>query len=347
MYHPDSREWKPLRSWMPPKGESCRKSSATQQLFHGHPGTPLSHAWWHPSCIPAITQFDQASNLFSRGTFSFILLLILLPIMTAVPAVADPDGRAQIIRLATTTSTDNSGLLRALLPAFEKSTGYRVHVIAVGTGKALRMGRDGDVDLVLVHARQAEKRFVEAGFGERRFSVMYNDFVLVGPASDPAGIRDAATVDDAFRRLARSEHPFISRGDDSGTHRKELALWKSAGVEPGGTWYREAGQGMGKVLQMAGELEAYTLTDRGTWLAMKRKLPLALLHQGDPLLFNPYGIIAVNPGRHPNVNHAGAMALIRWLTGPEGQARIAAFTIDGSQLFRPDARSGEVALLKP
>ena len=284
--------------------------------------------------------------MFSRSTLSFILLLIL-QIMTAMSAVAGPDGRERIIRLATTTSTDNSGLLRALLPPFEKRTGYRVHVIAVGTGKALRMGRDGDVDLVLVHARQAEKRFVKEGFGERRFSVMYNDFVLVGPTSDPARIRDAATVDEAFRRLAKGKYLFVSRGDDSGTHKKELALWNSAGVEPGGAWHREAGQGMGKVLQMAGELEAYTLTDRGTWLAMKRRLPLALLYQGDPLLFNPYGIIAVNPERHPNVNHDGAMALIRWMTGQDGQARIAAFTIDGSQLFVPDAQASEVALLKP
>ena len=281
----------------------------------------------------------------NRSTLSSILLTVLLALASS--SLAQPPGQQRIIRLATTTSTDNSGLLRALLPAFERRSGYRVHVIAVGTGKALRMGRDGDVDVVLVHARQAERDFVAQGFGERRFSVMYNDFVLVGPRDDPAGIREAATVDDAFRRLARGRHLFVSRGDDSGTHKKERALWRSAGVEPGGSWYREAGQGMGKVLQMAGELDAYTLTDRGTWLAMQKRLPLALLHQGDPLLFNPYGIIAVNHQRHPNVNHDGAMALIRWLTGKEGQARIAAFTIDGSQLFRPDARASEIALLKP
>ncbi|RTZ72793.1 MAG: hypothetical protein DSZ02_08695 [Gammaproteobacteria bacterium] len=174
-----------------------------------------------------------------------------------------------------------------------------------------------------------------------------NDFVLVGPSDDPAGIGSAATVDEAFRRLAKGEYLFISRGDDSGTHRKERALWKSAGAEPDGSWYREAGQGMGKVLQMAGELAGYTLTDRGTWLAMKGRLPLDLLYQGDPLLFNPYGIIAVNHERHPHVNHDGALALIRWLTGKEGQARIAAFTIDGEQLFKPDARAAEIALRKP
>lgn len=269
------------------------------------------------------------------------LLLLSLPLHSA-QAGAEPAG---IIRLATTTSTDNSGLLRALLPHFERSSGYRVHVIAVGTGKALRMGRDGDVDLVLVHSREAEGRFVQEGAGEQRFSVMYNDFVLLGPADDPAGVRQAKTADQAFRRLAGGRGLFISRGDDSGTHRKELALWKSAGVQPRGSWYREAGQGMGKVLQMAGELGAYTLADRGTWLAYRSRLPLAVVHQGDPLLFNPYGIIAVNPHRHPHVNHAGALALIRWLTGREGQSRIASFRIADRQLFTPDAKAGEVAAL--
>ena len=250
------------------------------------------------------------------------------------------------MRLATTTSTDNSGLLRALLPAFEQASGYRVHVIAVGTGKALRMGRDGDVDVVLVHARDAERRFVHAGYGERRFNVMYNDFVVVGPRNDPAGVREARTTAEVFRRLARTQAHFISRGDDSGTHRKELALWKSAGLKPSGSWYREAGQGMGKVLQMSGELGAYTLTDRGTWLAFRDKLPLSLLFEGDPQLFNPYGIIAVSPKRHPHVNHMGAMALIRWITGNEGQTRIATFTRKGKQLFKPDAIPDEVAVLQ-
>ena len=273
----------------------------------------------------------------------FQVLLLLLLLSPAVRAGDPQDDR--IVRLATTTSTDNSGLLRALLPEFEQASGYRVHVIAVGTGKALRMGRDGDVDLVLVHSREAELQFVREGAGERRFSVMYNDFVLLGPPEDPAGVRHAKSADQAFRRLARGKGLFLSRGDDSGTHKKELALWKSAGVHPDHGWYREAGQGMGKVLQMASELGAYTLADRGTWLAHRSRLDLEIVHQGDPLLFNPYGIIAVSPERHPQVNHRGALALIRWLTGDEGQRRIAGFTIGGKSLFTPDARPSEVAAL--
>ena len=282
-----------------------------------------------------------------RNIFMRIFPLLLITLSALQFSVAQAGEPQQVIRLATTTSTDNSGLLQALLPHFEKSSGYKVHVIAVGTGKALRMGRDGDVDVVLVHARKAEDKFVKEGYGERRFSVMYNDFVLVGPADDPAGVRDSRDAEDAFRKIARHEALFISRGDDSGTHKKELGLWKKAGVKPEGKWYREAGQGMGKVLQIAGELGAYTLTDRGTWLAYQEKLPLRIAFEGDPLLFNPYGIIAVNPKVHPHVNHEGAMALIRWMTGKEGQTRIATFTLHGQQLFKPDAKADEVALLKP
>lgn len=244
---------------------------------------------------------------------------------------------AQTLRLATTTSTENSGLLGVLLPAFEADSGYRVHVIAVGTGKALRMGRDGDVDVVLVHAPAAEQAFVSQGYGLRRHPVMHNDFVLVGPRGDPAGIAGLQDVTEALRRIAASGALFLSRGDDSGTHKKERALWAAAGVEPHGRWYREAGQGMGRVLQMASELEAYTLTDRGTWLALRQHSELSLLTQGDPRLYNPYGIIAVNPRRHPDVNLAGARALITWLSAPEGQQRIAAYRLEGEQLFHPDA----------
>jgi len=275
------------------------------------------------------------------------LLFLFLSLIFSTSLLAGPQNHSRVIRLATTTSTENSGLLHYLLPLFEKESGYRVHVIAVGTGKALRMGRDGDVDVVLVHARSAERKFVAEGFGEHRFSVMYNDFVLVGPRDDPAGVRSAASADEAFRRLGEGKALFVSRGDDSGTNKKELALWKSAGVHPRGGWYREAGQGMGRVLQMASELGAYTLTDRGTWLAMKKGLDLRILHQGDPMLFNPYGIIAVNPERHPNVNHQGALALIRWFVGKEGQEKIAAFRKEGEQLFIPNAQPSELALLKP
>ena len=253
------------------------------------------------------------------------------------------DNASKTIRLATTTSTENSGLLTDLLPQFTKDTGYEVHVIAVGTGKALRMGMDGDVDVVLVHARAAEDKFVAEGYGEKRYGVMYNDFVIVGPKGDPAGIAKAEDAKDALKRIADSQSIFISRGDDSGTNKKELALWKAAGITPTGSWYREAGQGMGKVLQIAGEVDGYTLTDRGTWLAYKDKSPLQISFQGDPLLFNPYGIIAVNPAKYPDINHAGALALIKWMISPVGQQRIGAFKIGDSTLFTPSASEGEFA----
>ncbi|MCG8099871.1 MAG: substrate-binding domain-containing protein, partial [Candidatus Thiodiazotropha taylori] len=243
-------------------------------------------------------------------------MTLLIPFTTAH---ADAN---KIIRLATTTSTDNSGLLKELLPEFQADTGYNVHVIAVGTGKALRMGRDGDVDVVLVHARSAEDQFVAQGHGEKRFGVMYNDFVIVGPQTDPAGLSKAKDATTALQLIAEHQAIFVSRGDDSGTHKKELGLWKKAAVDPQGQWYREAGQGMGKVLQIAAEMDAYTLTDRGTWLAYEKKSPLKIGFEGDPLLFNPYGIIAVNPQRYPDTNHRGAQALIQWLISPEGQERI-------------------------
>lgn len=249
-----------------------------------------------------------------------------------------PIRAAGTLRLATTTSTENSGLLGALLPSFEAETGYRVHVIAVGTGKALRMGRDGDVDVVLVHAPAAERVFVSQGHGLRRQPVMHNDFVLVGPRRDPAGISGLQDATQALQRIAAKGALFLSRGDDSGTHKKERALWAMAGIEPHGQWYREAGQGMGKVLQMASELEAYTLTDRGTWLALRQHSDLVLLAQEDPRLYNPYGIIAINPARHPDVNLDGAQALIAWLCSPEGQQRISGYRLQGEQLFHPDAR---------
>ncbi len=241
------------------------------------------------------------------------------------------------IRLATTTSTENSGLLDELLPKFKQATGYDVHVIAVGTGKALRMGSDGDVDVVLVHAPAAEQKFVDEGNGEQRLPVMFNDFVLVGPASDPAGIASAKTAAEALGKIAGTQTVFVSRGDDSGTHKKERSLWTSASIQPDGQWYREAGQGMGKVLQMANELEAYTLADRGTWLAYRDKSSLRVLFQGDEKLFNPYAIIEVSRQKFPDLNHQGAQALIDWIRGPQGQQAIAAFRKAGEQLFTPSA----------
>jgi tungstate transport system substrate-binding protein len=238
------------------------------------------------------------------------------------------------LRLATTTSTENSGLLNILMPAFEKDSGMQVHVIAVGTGKALRMGRDGDVDVMLVHAPAAEEEFVRQGHGLERHAIMYNDFVIVGPASDPVGIKGSA-VGDALQSLASGKGTFVSRGDNSGTHKKELSLWKDAGLVLEGIWYREVGQGMGKVLQMASELQAYTLTDRGTWLALRHKLDLNLLVEGDKRLHNPYGMIAVNPKHHPDTNQRGANALIKWMISPKARKLIAAFKVDGQALFKP------------
>jgi tungstate transport system substrate-binding protein len=268
------------------------------------------------------------------------LLACLFIFSATTQAAENPE---KIVRLATTTSTDNSGLLNALLPKFTEDSGYQVHVIAVGTGKALRMGRDGDVDLVLVHARPAEDKFVAEGYGEKRYGVMYNDFVIVGPKSDPAQIKSAKNAVEALKKIADSQSIFISRGDDSGTHKKERSLWTKAGVKHDGSWYREAGQGMGKVLQIAGEMDGYTLTDRGTWLAYQSKLPLQIDFEKDPLLFNPYGIIAVNPKRHPDTNYQGALALIGWMISPKGQEMIGDFKVGDNQLFTPSADAEEFA----
>jgi tungstate transport system substrate-binding protein len=278
----------------------------------------------------------QLSRLFK---YTAVLTYALLP-FSAIAADVDS---SKTLRLATTTSTENSGLLQDLLPYFERKTGYTVHVIAVGTGKALRMGRDGDVDVVLVHAPAAEQKFVDEGAGVKRVKVMYNDFVIVGPADDPASISSSTSGIDALSKIAKSQAIFISRGDDSGTNKKELSLWKDAGIKPQGDWYREAGQGMGKVLQMSAELSAYTLTDRGTWLAYQTKSPLKITYEGDPILFNPYGIIAVNPARYPDINSAGAEALIDWITSPDGQRMIGSYTVAGSLLFTPSADTGHVA----
>jgi tungstate transport system substrate-binding protein len=262
-----------------------------------------------------------------------LMLLLAATFVLLSPAQAEQ----KVLRLATTTSTENSGLLKSLLPAFEKSSGYKVHVIAVGTGKALRMGQDGDVDVVMVHARTDEDKFVAAGYGINRRDLMYNDFVIVGPKRDPAGIGAVKDPAAALARIAAKEAAFISRGDESGTYKKEQALWQAADIKPQGKWYRSIGQGMEQALQIASEMQGYTLADRGTWLALRNKLDLDILVQGDNRLFNPYGVIAVNPARYPDVNYQGAMTFITWLTSPEGQNQIAAFKIGGDSLFFPDA----------
>lgn len=249
----------------------------------------------------------------------------------------------KVIKMATTTSTENSGLLQDILPKFETKTGYSVHVIAVGSGKALKMGEDGDVDVVLSHAPAAEKEFVAKGFGDQRYPVMYNDFIVLGPAADPAALKGSTTAPEALGKIASKAALFISRGDDSGTHKKELALWESAKLKPAGDWYREAGDGMEKVIQMAGELDAYTLADRGTWLSVADKSPLKILHEGDKDLFNPYGIMAVSQTRYPDINHAGAQALIDWMVSAEGQQAIGEFKVNGTVLFTPNADTSTTA----
>ncbi len=271
---------------------------------------------------------------------TILIILLLASLSSLRPGFAETYNVApqhKVIRLATTTSTDNSGLLAYLLPTFENKTGYRVHVIAVGTGKALRMGIDGDADILLVHAPAAEIKFVNSGYGIKRTAVMFNDFVLVGPEANPAKIKTGENINAALQKIADSHSTFISRGDDSGTHKKERGLWLSQNINTRAQWYREVGQGMGKVLQMAAELNAYTLTDRGTWLAYQHKSPLKILHAGDPQLYNPYHIIAVNPQRFPGINYQGASRLISWLTSTTGQALIGKFTLNNSLLFKPAA----------
>jgi tungstate transport system substrate-binding protein len=259
----------------------------------------------------------------------------LRPAHAAEATVMARPAAERVIRMATTTSTENSGLLGWLLPPFEKACGCSVRVVSVGTGAALRLGANGDADVVLVHARAAEDRFMAAGHGSERRDVMYNDFVLVGPKADPAGARNAGSAASALKAVSGRTHRFVSRGDDSGTHQMELDLWKAVGGLPKWPGYLSAGRGMGEVLSMASELQAYTLADRGTWASMRARLDLAIVSEGDPALANPYGVIAVNPARHPGVNARGARELIDWLTSAEGQARIAAFKAGGETLFFP------------
>lgn len=241
------------------------------------------------------------------------------------------------LRMSTTTSTEDSGLLKVLLPPFEKANGVKVDVISVGTGKALKLGENGDVDVVFVHARPAEDKFVADGFGVDRKDVMYNDFVLLGPKNDPAGVKKAKTAAEAFKILGEGKAPFISRGDDSGTHKKEKSLWKAAAISPKGAWYIEAGQGMGAVLHMANDKQGYTLADRGTFASQGGKVDLAIVFEGDKALANPYGVIAVNPKKHPTAQYDLAKKFIAFVTSPEGQKIIADYKVNGKQLFFPSA----------
>ena len=256
------------------------------------------------------------------------LLLLVVLALTALPVRAE-----ERLRMSTTTSTENSGLLAVLLPPFEKKFDCKVDVIAVGTGKSLKLGEAGDVDVVFVHARSLEDKFMANGYGADRRDVMYNDFVLLGPKDDPAGAGKAKSAPDAYRAIAAKESSFISRGDESGTHQKEKEIWASAGIVPRGAWYVEAGQGMGEVITMATEKRGYTFSDRGTYIAFRKKTDLVVVRQGDTALWNPYGIIAVNPKKHKHVKYDLAMKFIDFITGPEGQSIIANYKIGGEPLF--------------
>jgi len=272
-----------------------------------------------------------------------ILFLAFLMVFTSA-CQSTPKVKDMI--LATTTSTQDSGLLDVLVPAFQDESGYVVKVVAVGSGEAMKMGEQGNADVLLVHSPAAEVTFMEAGNGSERTLVMHNDFIIVGPEADPAGIKGTATATDAFTKIAEAQAPFISRGDDSGTHKAELAIWKKAGITPEGDWYQESGQGMGATLKIASEKAAYTLSDRATYLANKDTLALAILVEGDTALLNIYHVITVNPEKYPNLNTEGAKAFAAFLVSKKGQDLISKFGVEkfGSPLFTPDAGKSEADL---
>jgi tungstate transport system substrate-binding protein len=256
---------------------------------------------------------------------TFIVLLLMAATAVAVDSTT--------VRMAATTSARSSGLLDVLVPAFERASGHDMELRVVGTGRALRMGRLGEVDVILVHAPAAEQRFVADGWGVERRFIMQNDFILVGPAADPAGIRGMRHAGEALKRVAESESMFVSRADDSGTHKKELHCWSSMDIQPAGNWYFEAGLPMGDTLKLASEKQSYTFVDRGTWINARKQTRLELLVEGDPMLVNPYSMIKINPQRHPGINFKGATALSDWLRSPQGQQLIENYRVDGEQLF--------------
>jgi tungstate transport system substrate-binding protein len=274
--------------------------------------------------------------MFRRLFLAAAAAALLLPGATS--------AQERFITVASTTSTEQSGLFRHILPIFTGETGITVRVVALGTGQALDVGRRGDADVVFVHDRVAEERFVAEGFGGPRRHVMFNDFVVVGPAADPARVNGLRDTNDALRRIAAARAPFVSRGDRSGTHAAELRLWQLAGVDPAtgrGQWYREVGQGMGPALNTAAAQNAYILTDRGTWLSFRNRQDLRIVVEGDARLFNQYGVMLVNPQRHPHVKVADGQRFIDWILSPAGQRAIASYQINGEQLFFPNATQPE------
>jgi len=299
------------------------------------------------ACAPGATPLPAKTEALVVATEQAVVVTEP-PTTTAEPTAAStsaPDdpkpGTAGHLVLATTTSTADSGLLDYLLPDFETENGVKVDVIAVGTGQALQLGKDGNADVLLVHARTQEDEFLANNDGIRREDVMYNDFIIIGPVDDPAGIKGMTSAVDAFKKIADIQTPFISRGDKSGTNTKELSIWKSAGIEPAGDWYLSAGQGMGEVLTMANEQLAYTLSDRATYLARtKEGLDLPILVEGDKALFNPYGMIAVNPDKNPHINAEMAQKFIDWIISVPTQEKIQAYGLEefGQSLFVPDSQ---------
>jgi tungstate transport system substrate-binding protein len=269
-----------------------------------------------------------------------ILGILLGAVLFALPGPDALHAADNFIILQSTTSTQDSGLFDHLLPLFTKKTGIDVRVVAVGTGQALKNAENGDGDVVLVHSKPDEEKFVAEGWGVKRYDVMYNDFIIVGPAADPAKIAGVKDATEALKKIAEAEAPFASRADDSGTNKTEMKLWAEAGVDPrtgSGKWYLETGSGMGATLNTAVGKQAYALSDRGTWLSFGNKDDFKILVEGDPKLFNQYGVILVNPAKHPNVKAKEGQEFIDWLIGPEGQAAVASYKIDGQQLFFPNA----------
>jgi tungstate transport system substrate-binding protein len=299
--------------------------NGSASLWKGEPAWPISSDKW------GSFQNTERPFIFGEIMKRIYNLILALTLLAALYSTAAAEER---LKMSTTTSTQDSGLLKVLLPPFEKKNNCKVDVIAVGTGQALKIGESGDVDVVFVHARKLEDKFVSDGFGVNRRDVMYNDFVIIGPKGDPAWIAKVKTSADAMKLIAAKGATFVSRGDKSGTHTKEKELWHTAGIEPKGSWYVEAGQGMGPVITMATERQGYTLADRGTYNAFKgKKSDLVVLFQGEKGLFNPYGVIAVNPRKHHHVKHDLALKFIGYVTAPEGQGIIAGYKVNGEPVF--------------
>jgi tungstate transport system substrate-binding protein len=280
-----------------------------------------------------------------RNALRWLVVIGITTLASSTLAPASAQAQDKSIVVASTTSTQDSGLFGHILPLFKAKTGIAVKVVAQGTGQALDTGRRGDADVVFVHARAQEEKFVADGFGVQRFDVMYNDFVLVGPTADPANIKGGTDILAAFTAIHRANALFVSRGDRSGTHAAELALWTAAALDPATkkpAWYKEIGQGMGAALNTAAAMGAYVLADRASWISFKNKGPLGIVVEGDNALFNQYGIMLVNPAKHPTVKQALGQAFVDWMVSAEGQTAIRAFKIDGQQLFFPNADSGQL-----